>query len=232
MNEAVRIWKNHFELLMKIRSKSERNALAFAMISYGFTGEIPSDLKLNQSNFILFEAIKNNFIAKKQGGREKQLANSSQTVSQSLSDNRYQITDNIQLQDKSSNCIDTQPKEKQIDIEEAIKAKKFVKPTIEEIDTYCRERKNSINAERFFDFYQSKGWKVGNQPMKDWRAAVRTWERSENARSGTNTTYDDEKCWSKSQKKESVWDYNMRKMKEIDQKLMAGGEDYDETALF
>ena len=195
MNEAVRIWKNHFELLMKIRSKSERNALAFAMISYGFTGEIPSDLKLNQSNFILFEAIKNNFIAKKQGGREKQLTNSSQTVSQFLSDNRYQITDNIQLQDKSSNCIDTQPKEKQIDIEEAIKAKKFVKPTIEEILTYCRERKNSINAERFFDFYQSKGWKVGNQPMKDWRAAVRTWERSENARSGSNTTDDDEKCW-------------------------------------
>ena len=217
---------------MKIRSKSERNALAFAMISYGFTGKIPSDLKLNQSNFILFEAIKNNFIAKKQGGREKQLANSSQTVSQSLSDNRYQITDNIQLQDKSSNCIDTQPKEKQIDIEEAIKAKKFVKPTIEEILTYCRERKNFINAERFFDFYQSKGWKVGNQPMKDWRAAVRTWERSENSRSGSNTTDDDEKCWSKSQKKESVWDYNMRKMKEIDQKLMAGDVDYDESALF
>ena len=195
MNEAVRIWKNHFELLMKIRSKSERNALAFAMISFGFTGKIPSDLKLNQSNLILFEAIKNNFIAKKQGGREKQLANSSQTVSQSLSDNRYQITDNIHSLDKSSSCIETQPKEKQIDLEEVIKAKKFVKPTLEQIFTYCQERKNSVNAERFFDFYQSKGWKVGNQPMKDWRAAVRTWERSENARSGANTTDDDEKCW-------------------------------------
>jgi hypothetical protein len=85
--------------------------------------------------------------------------------------------------------------DKQIDIEEAIKAKKFVKPSIEEIRAYCRERENTINAERFFDFYQSKGWKVGNQPMKDWRAAVRTWERSENARSGSNTTDDDEKCW-------------------------------------
>ena len=95
MNEAVRIWKNHFDLLMKVRSKSERNALAFAMISYGFTGNIPSDLKLNQSNLILFDAIKNNFIAKKQGGREKRLANSSETVHQSLSDNRYNITDNI-----------------------------------------------------------------------------------------------------------------------------------------
>ena len=43
------------------------------------------------------------------------------------------------------------------------------------------ERKNSVDAQRFVDFYASKGWKVGNQPMKDWRAAVRTWERDRDA---------------------------------------------------
>ena len=56
-------------------------------------------------------------------------------------------------------------------------AKKFEKPTLEEIAEYCRERNNSISPEAFFDFYESKGWKVGNQPMKDWKAAVRTWEK-------------------------------------------------------
>lgn len=56
-------------------------------------------------------------------------------------------------------------------------AKKFEKPTLEEIADYCRERNNSISPEAFFDFYESKGWKVGNQPMKDWKAAVRTWEK-------------------------------------------------------
>lgn len=53
------------------------------------------------------------------------------------------------------------------------------RPTVEEVAAYCRERGNRVDAERFVDFYASKGWKVGNQPMKDWKACVRTWERRE-----------------------------------------------------
>ena len=53
--------------------------------------------------------------------------------------------------------------------------KRFVKPTVEEINTYCRENNKSVDAERFWNFYESKGWKVGKSPMKDWRAAVRNW---------------------------------------------------------
>lgn len=52
----------------------------------------------------------------------------------------------------------------------------FVKPTEEEVWAYCNERRNGINAAEFVAFYESKGWRVGNQPMKDWKAAVRTWE--------------------------------------------------------
>lgn len=55
--------------------------------------------------------------------------------------------------------------------------KRFVKPTLEEVTAYCEERKNGISAQQFMDFYESKGWKVGNQPMKDWKASVRTWEQ-------------------------------------------------------
>lgn len=55
----------------------------------------------------------------------------------------------------------------------------FSPPSAEEVSAYCRERGNSINAQTFVDFYASKGWKVGNSPMKDWKAAVRTWERRE-----------------------------------------------------
>ena len=53
------------------------------------------------------------------------------------------------------------------------------RPTVEEVAAYCIERGNRVDAERFVDFYASKGWKVGNQPMKDWKACVRTWERRE-----------------------------------------------------
>lgn len=55
---------------------------------------------------------------------------------------------------------------------------KFIKPTVEEIRAYCRERNNIVDAERFYDHYESNGWKVGKNAMKDWKAAVRTWERS------------------------------------------------------
>lgn len=57
-------------------------------------------------------------------------------------------------------------------------SKRFVPPTPEEVSTYCRERNNGIDGSEFCDFYTSKGWKVGKNPMKDWKAAVRTWERS------------------------------------------------------
>lgn len=63
------------------------------------------------------------------------------------------------------------------------KKKRFVKPTIEEIEKYCKERNNDIKAQAFFDFYESKGWKIGKEIMKDWKACVRTWEQ----RNGTNT---------------------------------------------
>lgn len=59
------------------------------------------------------------------------------------------------------------------------KSTKFKKPTIEEISTYCHERHNEINPEQFFDFYETKGWMVGKSPMKNWQAAVRTWERNQ-----------------------------------------------------
>jgi hypothetical protein len=56
--------------------------------------------------------------------------------------------------------------------------KMFSKPTPKEVDDYCRERGNNISGEAFVDYYTSTGWMVGKNPMKDWRAAVRTWERN------------------------------------------------------
>lgn len=57
--------------------------------------------------------------------------------------------------------------------------KRFKIPTIDEVSAYCRERGNGVNPQKFIDFYASKGWKVGNQPMKDWKACVRTWEQKD-----------------------------------------------------
>lgn len=72
--------------------------------------------------------------------------------------------------------------EKELDIGEKPQPKKqtktFQKPTVEEIAEYCKERGNNVDPQRFFDYYQSKGWTVGKSKMKDWKASVRTWERN------------------------------------------------------
>ena len=59
----------------------------------------------------------------------------------------------------------------------------FFKPTIDDVKLYCLERNNNIDAETFFDFYESKDWLVGKNKMKDWKASVRTWEQREQNKS-------------------------------------------------
>ena len=71
--------------------------------------------------------------------------------------------------------------------EEKPSRKRFVKPTVMEIEEYCKSRGNRVNAQRFFDYYESNGWKVGKNPMKDWKAAVRTWENKEGGRNNAST---------------------------------------------
>ncbi len=64
-------------------------------------------------------------------------------------------------------------------------AVKFKPPTPEEVSAYCSERKNSIDAEAFCDYYVAQGWKLANgRPMQDWQASVRTWERRDRKPSG------------------------------------------------
>lgn len=64
-----------------------------------------------------------------------------------------------------------------IEVVELKNNKKFVKPSIEEVEAYCYERGGSVDPQRWYDFYESNGWKVGKNPMKDWKASVRNWER-------------------------------------------------------
>lgn len=58
-------------------------------------------------------------------------------------------------------------------------SKKFKKPTLTDIENYINEKDYNMSAESFYDFYESNGWKVGKNPMKDWKAAVRNWNRNE-----------------------------------------------------
>ena len=80
---------------------------------------------------------------------------------------------------------------------------RFQKPTLEEVTEYCRTRNNSIDPEEFFAFYESKGWMVGKNPMKDWKAAVITWEKSAKKKSSTQRQY-------QPRRRETTFEHNLR----------------------
>lgn len=69
-------------------------------------------------------------------------------------------------------------KDKDKDIERGA-APRFSRPSFEDVAAYCKERGNTVDPQRFVDYYTANGWRVGKQPMKDWKAAVRTWEGRE-----------------------------------------------------
>ena len=70
------------------------------------------------------------------------------------------------------------------------RASAFSPPTAEDVRSYCKESGHMIDADRFVDFYSSKGWMIGKNKMKDWKAAVRNWAKGENARNSANKNQD------------------------------------------
>lgn len=80
----------------------------------------------------------------------------------------------LPMSDKSKSI----EKDIEIDIKKNTK-EKFIPPTVEDVRAYCEERKNKVDPEMFIDFYESKGWMVGKNKMKNWKACVRTWEKKD-----------------------------------------------------
>lgn len=77
-------------------------------------------------------------------------------------------------------------------IEGEQKRTRFVPPTLQEVKDYCSERKNNVDAERFFDYYSANGWVQGkNKPIKDWKACVRTWEKNDKGSPAVKPQKDD-----------------------------------------
>ena len=83
---------------------------------------------------------------------------------------------------------------------------KFTKPTIEEVKNYCLEHRKNVDAEQFYNFYESKGWMIGKSPMKNWKAAIATWEKRATQTSNKQTS---------PAKKESVLEHNLKVMDDL-----------------
>ena len=99
------------------------------------------------------------------------------TVTESITPITVSVSGSVSVSDSVS--VNESPSETKREKQAKEKRTRFSAPSVDEVRDYCRERGNSIDAETFVDFYASKGWKVGNSPMKDWQSAIRTWEKRE-----------------------------------------------------
>lgn len=158
-------------------SDGELGRLFRALLEYSASGKVP---ELNGRESVAFDFMSAN------------IDRDAESYKDTCNRNRENIAKRYERIRPNTTVYETyQEKEEEKEKEELLKKdisneiskkstrqKKFVPPTVEEVAAYCLERKNKVDAAYFVDHYTSNGWKVGKQNMKDWKAAVRTWEKN------------------------------------------------------
>ena len=156
---------------------AERGRLFTSLLTYARTGEAPQLGGNERFLFPMMRAQLDRDIAAMAGVSEAR-SKAAKASKSSKCEQMQQMQANAANADKSSKDKDKDDDKKGNGAREA----RFTPPSIEEVAAYCQERGNSVDAARFVDFYSSKGWMVGKSRMKDWKAAVRNWERSSDAK--------------------------------------------------
>lgn len=103
------------------------------------------------------------------------------TVLQSNYNSTVELEQDTTVEPQTNTTVEPQCYQDKQDIKQDIKQgtsnkRIMIKPTLEEVNAYCIERNNFISAEKFINYYESNGWMVGRNKMKDWKATIRTWE--------------------------------------------------------
>lgn len=161
MIKSFTLYSEIFRLIDTIQPIEKRDYFLGQLLDFYFKDKKPN-FKENSVEEIIWQNISKPIISYKskvlngsKGGRPKKTETETEIKSESKTTSDVYVNVNV---NSNKNNI-------------------FKKPNIEEIKKYCKERNNGINAQTFYDFYESKGWHVGKNKMKDWKACVRTWEQ-------------------------------------------------------
>lgn len=172
-------YRSYYEALKQL-SKKERDDVLMCICAYALDGAPPTLTGVPLSIFTLIRPTLDSGRNKAQNRANKLKSNEGQN------ENKCESNEN-QSSKEGEREEEEEEGEGENECYKRIKRKIFVPPSVDEVRVYCLERRNGIDPEAFVDFYASKGWLVGKTPMKDWKAAVRTWERS---RTGTGRKED------------------------------------------
>lgn len=176
MKKAYFQYYETFEILIeKIKDIEEREWLRKVIIQYGLHGTEPESF--NSEALEIAWTVCKDLIDQQIHRREVNAANRAGKKAEPATN-------------QENPAAEPQPEEKpaQEIQQEKPKRKNFVKPTVEEIEAFCKEKKYTVNAQQFFNYYESNGWKIGRNAMKSWQAAVQNWntrEKANNKAAGT-----------------------------------------------
>ena len=191
MREQFTFYRSYFDAIRRLKKASDRAAIYDAIADYALYGNLP---ELSDAAGAIFDLIRPTLDAAKRKSDGVKSKDTGKIPARCAQDTGKipvrcaQDTGKIPVRCGEVEIEDTRKekeKEKESYIKETLSiesvkksAPRFTPPTAEEVSAYCRQRGNGIDAERFCDFYASKGWRIGKEPMKDWKAAVRTWEKN------------------------------------------------------
>ena len=202
MREQFTFYRSYFDAIRRLKKAADRAAIYDAIADYALYGNLP---ELSDAAGAIFDLIKPTLDAAKRksdGAKGRERAQDDDKIPSRYGEDTDKIQSRCDEVGKNRNEKEKEnekenEKEKEYEKEsyilppvvspssaghlreptKKVSAPRFTPPTVEEVAAYCRDRGNAVDAERFCDFYASKGWQVGKNTMKDWRAAVRTWEK-------------------------------------------------------
>ena len=156
---------------------AERGRLFTALLEYSSTGVTP-DLRGNER--FIFPTMKEQIDRDMQKYEAKCNKNRENVLRRYTDVNDGIRTDTKSTKEKAKEKEKAKAKEKESAPPiSPSRGTRFIPPTPDEVRAYCAERGGKVSAEKWYDYYTANGWKVGKNPMKDWKAAVRNWERTE-----------------------------------------------------
>lgn len=181
--EQFTFYRSYYDALKNLPEK-ERAKVLFAILEYALDEQEQNKLEgVCAACFLLIRPTLDSGRIKAANRKNKTKTNEEQN------ENKAETKSEQNRKEKEKEREREVEKEREVEVEREndssppkapVAARRFTPPTVEDVAAYCRERGSNVDAQRFVDFYASKGWKVGNAGMKDWHAAVRNWESRDN----------------------------------------------------
>lgn len=178
MRDSLVFYRSFYEAIKYLPDENKLNVV-MAILEYALNENEPVLQGVDGAVFSLvkpqIDANNKKYLNGSKGGRPKTKEEPKDNLNVTIPKPNVNVNENVNVNvnenDKKDSGAKNAPKPP---------AKRFIPPSVENVTGYCNEKGYAIDAERFVDFYQSKGWMVGKNKMKDWKAAVRTWVKGSN----------------------------------------------------